>query len=48
MRRIERPIAIDDEAVDEAVLRREYVILSETYEGGADSGSLLEVARYQD
>lgn len=42
---ITRPIAIDDEGIDDVVLSCEHIILGETYEGGADSGVLLEAAR---
>lgn len=42
---IERPIAIDDEGIDDVVLQCEHIILGETYEGEADTGSLLEAAR---
>lgn len=42
---IERPFAIDDEDLDDIVLRCNHVVLNETYEGGEDSGGLLEAAR---
>jgi hypothetical protein len=42
---IERPFAIDDEDLDPTVLACDHVILSETYDGGEDSDSLLEAAR---
>ena len=37
--------AIDDDGIDEAVLRCNHVILGESYEGGQDSDLLLEAAR---
>lgn len=37
--------AIDDDGIDEAVLRCNHVILGESYEGGHDSDLLLEAAR---
>ena len=41
---IDNPFAIDDEGVDPVVLRCHHVILGETYEGGEDSGTLIEAA----
>ena len=42
---IESPFAIDDDGVDDAVMRCCHVVLNESYEGGEDSGCLLEAAR---
>jgi hypothetical protein len=42
---IESPFAIDDEDIDDVVLRCHHVILNETYEGRKDSGDLLEAAQ---
>lgn len=38
------PYCIDDEAIDEEVLKCNYVII-DTYDGGEDSGLLLEAAK---
>lgn len=42
---IESPFAIDDDGVDDAVIRCHHVILNEPYEGGEDSGCLMEAAQ---
>ncbi len=41
---IDEPFAIDDEGVDGIVLDCHHVVLGETYNGGEDSGLLLEAA----
>ena len=41
---IDHPFAIDDDGVDDAVLRCRNVVLDESYEDGEDSGCLLEAA----
>lgn len=41
---VEHPYCIDDEAIDPQVFRCNYVIV-DTYDGGWDSGLLLEAAR---
>jgi hypothetical protein len=42
---IESPFAIDDEELDDVVLQCHHVSLNETYEGGENSGDLLEAAQ---
>jgi hypothetical protein len=42
---VDRPYAIDDEALDAPVLRCRHFILDTTYEGGRDSEDFLRAAR---
>ena len=42
--RVGRAYCIDDDGLDEAVLRCRHVILGESYEGGPDSGLLAQAA----
>ena len=43
--RFDKVYCIDDEEIDDEVLSENYIILNDTYDGGEDSGVLLEAVR---